>query len=486
MREPTAWIDYTSKDYEAYRTLLIQELQRRMPEYTDTSSTDAGIVILECLANGLDIVSMYNDLVANDVLLHTTQDRRIAVIIARMLHYTVKNQTAAVVPQVFVLNSVRDTNVLIPAGSVVHTVESADAVTVYFETEDSLIIPAGALGNEQDAEGNYLYSVNAVQGSSVTGEVVGTSNGEPFQSFQLGYKQVLQDSITLLVNEGDGWTEWRQVGNFIDSDENSQVYAVTIDDFDNCFIEFGSGIRGRIPTIYGNGIVASYRVGGGVVGNVDAGMVTEYSGSVAFVDSTFNLAPTTLGHERESIDEIRANAPAAFRTQDRAVTEQDYSDLVTVNFYEVWSAAGVSSKTTPLKMDVYYNMRKGYSMTNALLESIKDYLDTRKIGGTTFEMHEQEWYDLPISANLIVDDDYSRATIKGYVEDYVRNTFFAENEFVFGEQYIRVKLEREVMDTFSGVESFRVTSPDSDRITPERNQIIRLSSLTLNVTGGIV
>ena len=75
-RKPTKSIDYTNRDYEAYRELMIQKLKEKMPEYTDTSSTDAGIVILECLANGLDILSMYSDIVANDVLLPTTQDRR--------------------------------------------------------------------------------------------------------------------------------------------------------------------------------------------------------------------------------------------------------------------------------------------------------------------------------------------------------------------------------------------------------------------------
>ena len=76
-RKPTQGIDYTSRDYEAYRELLIQKLQEKMPEYTDTSETDAGIVILEAFANGLDIMSLYADIVANDVILTTTQDRKL-------------------------------------------------------------------------------------------------------------------------------------------------------------------------------------------------------------------------------------------------------------------------------------------------------------------------------------------------------------------------------------------------------------------------
>ena len=66
-RIATDGIDYTNRDYEAYKEMLIQNLQEKMPEYTDTRETDAGIVILECLANGLDILSMYNDAVANEI-----------------------------------------------------------------------------------------------------------------------------------------------------------------------------------------------------------------------------------------------------------------------------------------------------------------------------------------------------------------------------------------------------------------------------------
>ena len=141
-RKPTPGIDYTSRDYEAYRTLLIQELQKRMPEYTDTSQTDAGIVIIECLANGLDICSLYSDVVANDCFLPTTQDRRIAVLLARQLRYIAKNQTASVIQQVFVLEEAMDRDTVVPKGSVVHTAESTDMVTVYFETTDDLVIPA--------------------------------------------------------------------------------------------------------------------------------------------------------------------------------------------------------------------------------------------------------------------------------------------------------------------------------------------------------
>ena len=190
-RIPTTNIDYTSKDYEAFRELLIQKLQEKMPEYTDTSETDAGIVILESLANGLDILSLYLDIIANDVILPTTQDRTLAIIMARCLGYVPYNQTASEYLQVFVLEEARDEDTLIPKGTVVTTKESFDLATLQFETMDDLVIPSGCLGNETDGEGNYLYSVRIQNGTSIYQDVIGTSSGAPLQTFKLNYTNVL-------------------------------------------------------------------------------------------------------------------------------------------------------------------------------------------------------------------------------------------------------------------------------------------------------
>lgn len=485
-RKQTLEIDYTNRDYEAYRTMLIQMLSKKIPEYTDTSQTDAGIVILECLANGLDICSMYADIIANDCFLPTTQDRQIAVLLARQLGYTPKGQTASVIPQVFVLNSILDRNITIPKGTIVSTKQSSDMETVYFETMRNLVIPMGSLGNELNEDGTYKYIVDVAQGSSVNEDLLGSSNGLPYQSFMLSYQEVLVDTIELQVNEGDGFKTWTQVENFISSDTDSQHYIVTVDEFDNCYIQFGSGAKGKIPNIYDNGIIASYRTGGGTIGNVKANTITELVDSIAYVQSTFNpYAPTTYGHEKETIDEIRENAPANFRTQDRAITAQDYADLVKINFYEILSAVGIPDPENKLNMNIYYFMRDDYTMTDGLLERLNTFFSTRVIPGTTYTFKAHEEYPVSITANLIVDNDYYRSEVVALVQDYIENTYFARGNFVFGDTIVKTDLEHEIHDTFRGVKSFRITIPDTDIIAPSKdNMIITFNNLVINATGG--
>ena len=92
-RTPTSGIDYTSRDYEGFRQAMLAELGVKMPEYTDRSQTDAGIVILELNAKGLDILSYYADIIANETLLPTCKRRDSTRAWCTILSYTPRMAT---------------------------------------------------------------------------------------------------------------------------------------------------------------------------------------------------------------------------------------------------------------------------------------------------------------------------------------------------------------------------------------------------------
>ena len=480
-RKPTANIDYTSRDYEAYRELMIQKLQEKMPEYTDTSETDAGIVILEAFANGLDILSLYADVIANDVLLPTTQDRKLAVILAKCLGYTPYNQTASEYPQVFVLNGVRDEDTLIPKGTVVKTKDSLDLATLYFETMDDLVIPSGALGNEQDEDGNYLYTVTVQNGTSVYQDVIGTSSGAPLQSFKLNYTNVLIDSIELYINEGIGQSLWERVDSFIDCDETSKVYTTSVDEFDVCTIEFGNGLKGKIPNSYPNGIISNYRVGGGEVSNVSAGIITELETSVAYVETTFNLEATVKGHDKESLDSIKENAPASYRTRDRIVTLDDYSDLLRINFYDFLQLKTLRDETDRKLAHVYYMMRSGYEMTLDLVEEVAEFISTRCMVGTTYDLNPFVEQPVDLECVMYVDSNYDSKEILANVETYLDGVTFYYGALGFEDTIVKSDLENEIKETFDGILSFRINVPTDDIITPTSEQNV-LTKGTVSIT----
>lgn len=480
-RKPTANIDYTSRDYEAFRELLIQKLQEKMPEYTDTSETDAGIVILEALANGLDILSLYSDIIANDVILPTTQDRKLAVIIAKCLGYAPYNQTASEYPQVFVLGEKRLEDTIIPKGTIVKTKDSSDLATLYFETVEDFVIPRGALGNEQDEDGNYLYTVQVKQGSSVYQDVLGSSTGAPLQSFALHYTNALIDSIELYINEGSGQELWKRVDTFIDYDETSRVYTASVDEFDVCTIEFGNGLRGKIPSVYPNGIVANYRIGGGEVGNVSANIITELDSTVAYVESTFNLEATVLGHEKESLESIKENAPASYRTRDRIVALDDYSDLLRINFYDFLQLKTLRDAEDKKLAHIFYMMRQGYSMTANLVSKIAEFIAERSMVGTTYDLNQFVEQPVDLDCVMFVDQDYDKDELVANATAYLEGVTFFYGELKFGDSIIKSDLESEIKNTFEGILSFRINSPTDDIISPTSPENVLVKG-AINIT----
>jgi hypothetical protein len=481
-RTMTKGIDYTSKDYEAFKQLLIEKLQEKMPEYTDTSETDAGIVILEALANGLDILSLYMDIIANDVLLPTTQDRSIAIIIAECLGYTPYNQTASEYEQVFVIGEVRELDTLIPQGTIVRTKENSDLATLYFETMEDLVIPAGKLGNEKDDEGNYLYHVTIKAGETVQEDVIGTSTGAPLQSFACNYANVLIDSLEVYVEEGNGEELWTRVSNFIESDGTSKVYTVSIDDFDVCTIQFGNGIKGKIPKSYVNGISANYRIGGGEATNVNAGVINILDTGIAYVEETFNLECSVLAHDKEDLDSIKQNAPAMFRSKDRLVTLDDYEDLLRMNFYSFLALHATNDSLDKKLVHLFYMLREGYSMTTDLAEEIAEYIQEKGMIGTTYDIAEYTPQAVDITATLYVDPDYDGEEIKSNVIAYLEGVTFKYGNLLFEDTIIKSDIENEIKETFEGVLTFRITSPTEDIISPKNSyNVLTLGNTNITI-----
>lgn len=470
-RKPTPNIDYTSRDYEAYRSLMLQKLTEKMPEYTDTTESDAGIVILEALANGLDIVSLYADVVANDVLLPTTQSRRLAVLISRCLGYTPSNQTASEYQQVFVLSGVQENDIIIPKGTRVKTMDDNDLETLYFETMSDLLIPAGAKGDEKDNQGHYIYTVKVKAGETINQDVIGTSSGAPMQSFVCNYSHVLVDSLELFVDEGLGDELWTRVDSFIDCDENSKVYMVLVDNFDQCLVQFGNGIKGKIPLTFPNGIVANYRVGGGTSSNVAAGAINTMDTGIAFVENTFNLDIDIYGRDKESLESIKINAPASYRVRDRLVTLGDYEDLLKIAFYEFLEIMAVRDKDNKKHVHLFYYMREGYTFTDALAEKLMEFISERSMVGTTYDIEAYSPQVVDIQARVYTDMDYDSDIIVDNIKEYLAHTVFNPENLSFGDSITKSIVEEGVRTSISGVHSFRILSPLADIISPlnERN-----------------
>lgn len=494
-RQATENIDYTSRDYRAFKEMMIQKLREKMPEYTDTSETDAGIVIIEALANGLDILSLYMDYIANDLFLPTTQSRKTAVMLANTLGYYPYNKTASEYEQVFVLSATRNTTTLIPKGTVV----SVPDTELYYETQEDLIIPANKLGNEKSGD-EYLYHVTVKSGSTISDDIIGSSTGVAGQTFTLSYTGVIIDTLKVFVDD----VEWNRVSSFMGQKSTSQCYVATINSEDECVITFGDNISGMIPQAGYSNISAEYMIGGGTESNVSNNTITEMESNVSFVNSTFNIGINVSAVDAESIDSIRVNAPVTYFTRNRIVTLDDFKPVLLKAFpndiqdvsavFSVNPTASASNIVQAIYIGVCVKFIQNRTGT-ATLTDIENYLSSIMIAGTHLgyyngsydnniaEVEFPHQYDSTKNTYELVSGicEATTITLSGTttVNVYLKGGYTSSttltnqikakiNEFLynldFKDDLIITDLEKYVKDNFSQFRSIKITCPSGNII----------------------
>ncbi|MBI3803964.1 MAG: putative baseplate assembly protein [Nitrospirae bacterium] len=88
-------IDYVTKDYEGFRQGMLNQIPLLLPNWTDRSESDFGVVLVELFAYVADILSYYQDRVANEAYLPTATQRRSVVELLRLIDYQIDPGLAA-------------------------------------------------------------------------------------------------------------------------------------------------------------------------------------------------------------------------------------------------------------------------------------------------------------------------------------------------------------------------------------------------------
>lgn len=471
-------VDYTSRDYEGFRNDMIEILKRKIPEYSDFSQSDMGVVLIELLAHGLDVMSFYNDKVANEIFPDTAMERESVIKHCRRLGYELKNAVPSRYYQVFKIHP-QPTDYVIPRGLKLNTTGDE---AIEFELIEDLLIPKGCTGLEKDEQGSYKYKALVEHGSSVYADIIGSSNGSPYQDFTLSYSPVIVDSIKVFVRDEFNIEEWDKVDNFIDSDITSKQFMVETTENDYAKIMFGSGVSGMIPPIYENGISANYRVGGGEIGNVSLENITEIPSKPSVIIDTFNVEQTQIGKDKETIEEAKLHAPMSLKTLWRAVCLADYENLL----YQEFASEVLRCKA--IAEDDRYTISL-YVLTNDQTKDLPEdykskyleFLDERKEIGYNLQMFPPEYVDVDLTLAVKTNKAYSNTQIKGVVETFLANKFVV-GEMGFGEPLVKSALTMSLMG-LQGILDVSITSTGT--LEPNPNQIVRLRNITVNVTGGV-
>jgi hypothetical protein len=187
------------------------------------------------------------------------------------------------------------------------------------------------------ASSAYLLGnvVAASHGETVRAEVLG--NGDASASFQRF--ALKKQPLTYLPSEQEGGVDsslqvrvdnvlWEEVPGLYRQPSTAEVFATRTQDDGFTTVQFGDRVTGStVPTGTSN-VQATYRVGSGVAGRVRPKTLTSALDRPPGLRDVTNPLAARGGADQEQPDDARENAPATVRTFGRAVSLEDFADLV--------------------------------------------------------------------------------------------------------------------------------------------------------------
>jgi len=340
----------------------------------------------------------------------------------------------------------------------------------------------------------YDRQIILIQGESKTESFV--SNGEANQVLLTTEREVIDGSMTVEVNS----VEWSEVESLIYATASQQAYELSFDSQDRAIIRFGDNISGKIPPD-GLTIDLDFRIGGGEVGNVAKNAIrTTISGYVG-ASSTVSVSvsnPVTQGsggQDRETIEHIKEFAPRYVRTNDRAVTAEDYQTLSASfsdeTFGSVAQAVAVLNTNLVPKENnlVYvYIWAPGPNGTlvapsDGLRSTLKTYLDEKKMIGTEILVVAGASKDVDVTAVVGYDTSFNTAEVTTNIEAAIDDVFEDPNLLPGTPLYISKIYE--AVEAIQGVDHVYIsTSPASvdGQITTESYEVISKGTVSIEQT----
>lgn len=422
-------IDYTSRDFAGIKTSLLDYADRYFPEWTSRSEGDFGMLLVELFSYMGDIQSYYTDRAMQESYLSTATQRLSVIQIAGLLGYTPHEP----VPAVGTVRLVTDADgpaVIVPAGTQVVTdiVAQLDAPLVY-ETDVAVTVPA-----DGDPDTNYA-TVAVTHGQTRSGVGIGTSNGQAAQEYRLPHLSVISGSVHVFVETPAGEVEWTYFDHLIDATPEDAAFTLRTDSQGAMWVVFGDGVNG-IPPQQSLSITATYRTGGGIIGNVPSGTVNALAAAdltgVAIARTGSGVPQTsamTGGADAESTESIRQNAPLVYRTQQRAVTPGDFEALALAVPGVTKSKAVVQHSTSAT---IFITGPGGGTPTEELKDRVVDFLTDRSLSGTTVSVAGPDVIPVNFGSGgdplkLVVLPNYSRAAVDTAVRRVIAQILSVDN-----------------------------------------------------------
>ena len=268
-------------------------------------------------------------------------------------------------------------------------------------------------------------------------------------------------AVTLAAS--DSTQPWTVRRDLLASSADAPHFVAESDSDGTAWLRFGDGRHGRRPA---EGVIfsASYRVGNGTRGNVGADAIAHIATTVDGIAGVRNPLPAAGGVDPEDVEDVRRFAPVAFRTQERAVTAEDYASM-TERHPQVQQAAGTfrwtgSWRTVFVTVDPFERV----DADEALEPDLRAHLEPYRMAGHDVAVDMPRYVPVEIEMEVCAKREYFRSDVKRALHERFSSRVLADgtpglfhpDRFTFG-QPIFLSALYAAAQAVDGVETVRIT-----------------------------
>jgi hypothetical protein len=421
-------LNVTELDFTAIKENLINYF-KNSATFSDWNYDGAGLnILLDALAYNTHYNAVMAHMGVSESFIDSAQLRSSVVSLAKLLGYTPRSFVAPTAT-IDISFTAKDTNspntVVLPKGTPFSSIIN-DRKFVFVTPDEHVLVKSS---------GRYEKSNISVKQGSYQTKRFQVNNLRENESVVYEIDDANIDLSSLIVKVFSSTTAsaadiYNQIEDITGIDENSPIYFISENTDSNYQISFGDDVFGKRPTNL-SVIEVSYMITEGPAANGANSFVYADalpSGIIrAPVVTTVSIAAG--GNDKETIESIRYNAPLSFTTQNRAVTADDYKNLIFKNFSEAQTISvwGGEDNDPPVYGKVFISIKPEGANTLSELQAqnILAYLQGKKVLSITPELVDPEYLRLTLDVffkynrNLITQNlGQLESAIRGVVDEY--------------------------------------------------------------------
>jgi hypothetical protein len=370
-------INVSDLDFDLIKTNL-KAFLKNQDQFTDYDFEGSGLnVLLDVLAYNTHYNAMYTNLAVNEMFLDSASKRDSVISIANNYGYVPISRTSpiALISMTIPVGSNTANTLSLPKYS--QFTSSVLGTTYAFYTISETV------GLRNQATSRYVFSsIKLYEGKPVIERFNVLTNT----------KIILQnaniDISTIRVSVQDpsslNTTSYKYSEKILNLNSTSEVYFVREIENQQYQIYFGKDNLGKEPAI-GSVVTIEYIVTNGPMAN--GIKLFTYSGTSLGGTPTITVTKAASGgREAETVDEIKYNVAHKYKVQDRAVTAQDYADIIKSSYADIDSIScwGGDVMDPPVYGKVYICIKPQSSLFLTLSEKnsiIEDIIKPKAVIG---------------------------------------------------------------------------------------------------------